>query len=184
MSNSSNTTKDWRDETGAVARRLAGMVRRVAIRMTQGVTWQAIGHILLDGSKETLDAEVFSGIGFHSRPAADANAEAIVAFPGGPSNPVIVATRDEATRKRVADAGQDETWMFNTKVAIRMTASGQIQAFIVGGPTPVKLALLSDVDSAVTAYNGHTHPAPGGTTSAVLPADRAPTPVGSSALRG
>jgi len=186
MSKTDNTTKDWRDETSTVARRLAGLVRRVAINMTQGTAWQAIGHILLDGNKETLDAEVFSGIGFWSRPAADANAEAIVAFPGGPSNPAIVATRDEALRKKAVggDGLQDETYIFNSQVRIRFTNSGLIQCHLLGGPVPVALALKSDVDAVVTAFNAHTHVETGGTTNAVVAGQRAPGAIGSSVLRG
>lgn len=187
MSNTTNTTKDWRDETSAVARRLAGMVRRVAINMTQGVTWQAIGHILLDGSKETHDAEVFSGIGFQSRPAEGANAEAIMAFPGGPSNPVFIATRDEAMRKHAGDLLQGETMVFNPQVAIKLTRSGLIQAYLIGGPTPVALALKSDVDAAVNKYNGHKHlGVQTGVGISGIPqvGDLAPAAVGSSVLRG
>jgi phage gp45-like len=191
---SSNTSKDWRQLTSTEARRLAGTVRRMAVSVTNvlagvGTTtasfWQVVGHLLLDNTtKETADAEVFSGVGFYARPPAGANAEAIVAFPGGPSNPVVVASRDEATRKKVAgDAGQDETWVFNSQVALRLTNSGLIQAFLVGGPTPVKLALQSDVDGVITAHNGHTHTDPqGGVTG---PANTtAPASVGSSVLRG
>lgn len=193
-SHSSNTTKDWRDFTSTQARELAGKVRRMAVSVTNvlagaGTTtaafWQVVGHLLLDNTtKETADAEVFSGVGFYARPPAGANAEAIVAFPGGPSNPTIVASRDEATRKKVAgDAKQDETFVFNSQVALRFTNSGLIQAYLVGGPTPVQLALKSDVDGVITAHNGHTHPDPqGGTTG---PANTtAPASVGSRVLRG
>jgi hypothetical protein len=184
MSNTSNTTKDWRDETDAVARRLAGLVRHLAIKMTQGSTWQAIGHILLDGNEETADVRVFSGVGFYARPAADANVEAIVAFPGGPSNPVVVASQDEALRKKMAgSANQDETFIFNSQVVLRLSNSGLVQAFLLGGPVPVPLALKSDVDGAITAHNGHTHTDPqGGVTGP--PNTPAPASVGSSVLRG
>lgn len=167
-SRSSNTSKDWRDLTSSEALRLAGSIRRMAVKITNvfkdGVTtsasfWQLLGHLLLDNTtQETADAEVFSGVGFYARPPAGANAEAIVAFPGGPSNPVVVASRDEATRKKVAGAcGQDEAFMFTSKVAIHMTASGEIQAYIVGGPVPIRVALVSDVDALWAKYNTHKH---------------------------
>jgi len=195
---SSNTSKDWRDLTATQARELAGKVRRMAVSVTNvlagvGATtasfWQVVGHLLLDNTtQETADAEVFSGVGFYARPPAGANAEAIVAFPGGPSNPVVVASRDEATRKKVAGAAlQDETFVYNSQVALRFTASGLIQAYLIGGPVPVKLALQSDVDGVITAYNGHTHAVVGGgggTASAVVAGQRAPASVGSSVLRG
>lgn len=182
---SGNTSKDWRDLTSAQAREIAGKLRRMAVRVTSTRFWQVVGHLLLDNTtQETADAEVFSGVGFYARPPAGANAEAIVAFPGGPSNPVIVACHDEATRKKVAGAcGQDETFVFNSQVALRFTASGQIHAYLVGGPVPVRLALQSDVDGAITAHNGHTHTDPqGGTTGP--PNTVAPASVGSSVLRG
>lgn len=192
--NSGNTSKDWRDLTSAQAREIAGKVRRMAVSVTNVLAgagtatasfWQVVGHLLLDNAtKETADAEVFSGVGFYARPPAGANAEAIVAFPGGPANPAIVASRDEATRKKVAGAAQqDETFVYNSQVAIRFTASGLIQAYLVGGPVPVPLALKSDVDAAITAHNGHTHPDPqGGVTGP--PNTIAPASVGSSVLRG
>lgn len=192
---SSNTSKDWRDLTSTQSRELAGKIRRMAVSVTNvlafaGTTtasfWQVVGHLLLDSkTKETADAEVFSGVGFYARPPAGANAEAIVAFPGGPSNPVVVASREEATRKKVAgNALQDETFIFNSKVAIRMTSGGFIQAYLVGGPTPVPLALKSDLDATVAAFNGHTHVETGSTTNPVIPAQRAPSPVGSQVLLG
>lgn len=185
-SHTTNTTKDWRDFTSTEARKLAGLARRVAVRLTDGAFWQTVGHLLLDNTtQETADAEVFSGIGFYARPPAGANAEAIQIHPGGPGNPVIVATRDEATRKKVAGfALQDETFVYNSQVAIRLTSGGLIQAFLVGGPTPVPLALKSDVDAVVSAFNGHTHLETGATTNPVIPAQRAPSPTGSSVLRG
>lgn len=197
-SNTGNTTKDWRDFTSTQARELAGKVRRMAVSVTNvlagvGTTtasfWQVVGHLLLDNTtQETADAEVFSGVGFYARPPAGANAEAIVAFPGGPANPVVVASRDEATRKAVAGAAQqDETFVFNSKVALRFTASGLIQAYLVGGPVPVKLALASDHDALVTAYNGHRHlgvTTGGGVSGIPQPGDLGVAAIGSSVLRG
>ena len=192
-SNSGNTSGDWRRLTSTDARRLAGMVRRVAIKVTSGSFWQGVGHLLLDNTtRETVDAEVFSGPGFYSRPPAGANSEALIAFPGGPSNPVIIASRDEATRKKVAGTcGQDETYFFNSQVAVRCTNSGLIEAYLVGGPVPVQLALKSDVDATIVAHNTHKHP--GGTLtdghgtitgSTGTPDVAAPPAVGSSVLRG
>lgn len=194
-SHSSNTTKDWREFTSTQARELAGKVRRMAVSVTNvlsgvGATtasfWQVVGHLLQDNTtQETADAEVFSGVGFYARPPAGANAEAIVAFPGGPANPVVVASRDEKTRKAVAGAcQQDETFVFNSQVVLRFTASGLIQAYLVGGPVPVPLALQSDVDGVISAYNAHTHAVAGGTAAAVVLAQKAPASVGSSVFRG
>lgn len=202
-SNIDNTTKDWRGNTSPEMRQLSGLVRRMAVTVSNVISgvgtttasfWQLVGHLLLDSTKETVNAEVFSGVGFYARPPAGANAEAIVAFPGGSSNPVVVASRDEATRKKAAGGAlQDETFVYNSQVVMKFSASGLIQAFLIGGPTPVALALKSDVDGVITAHNGHTHPAgalvapPGGGSVTGLTAvttDTAPAAVGSSVLRG
>lgn len=186
-SHSGNTTKDWRDLTSTQMRQLAGVARRVAVRLTSSAFWQTIGHLLLDNTtQETADAEVFSGIGYYARPPAGANAEAIQIHPGGPANPVLVAMRDEATRKKVAGAAlQDETFVYNSKVAIRLTSGGRIQAYLVGGPAPVQLALKSDVDAVVSAHNGHTHPGVSpGAASTGLTTNTAPAATGSSVLMG
>ncbi len=183
-SHSSNTTKDWRDLTSTQARALAGLVRHVAVTLTSGDFWQTIGHLLLDSAtQETAFAPPFSGIGFYARPPAGANVEAIQAHPGGPGNPVLIAMREEATRKKVAGfALQDETFVYNSQVAIRLTSGGQIQAYLVGGPAPVQLALKSDIDNTNAAYNAHKHPETGATTG---PTDHPASPaVGSSVLRG
>lgn len=169
------TTKDFRDQTSPQTRDWRGMIRRVAISLTSGAKWQTIGHLLLDGvTKETRDAEPFSGIGFYARPAAGANAEAVAVFVGGASNPHIVATRDEDTRKKVAKLDQDETMAFNTQVGVKMTKDGKIEACANGG-TPVELALASELNSLrafvmqqFTATGGHTHTVSGAATTAVV----------------
>jgi phage gp45-like len=196
--NSGNTSKDWRDLTSAQARELAGKIRRMAVTVTNVVKdavttsssfWQVVGHLLQDNTtNETADAEVFPGVGFYARPPAGANAEAIVAFPGGPSNPVVVASRDEDTRKKAAGGAlQDETFVFNSKVAIRCTASGLVQVYLIGGPTPLRLALASDVDAVMTAYNAHKHTGVttgGGVSGPPQAIDLALPAIGSSVLRG
>lgn len=136
------TTREFRDETSPDTRDWRGMIRRVAISLTSGASWQAIGHILLDGrTRETRDAEVFPGIGFYARPAAGVNAEAIVAFVGGASNPHIVATRDEDTRKKVAQLDQDETAMFNstTIAAARKDGTFEVRSAPTGASQPMLL---------------------------------------------
>lgn len=174
-SNTGNTTKDWRDFTSTQARELAGKVRRMAVSVTNvlagvGTTtasfWQVVGHLLLDNTtQETADAEVFSGVGFYARPPSGANAEAIVAFPGGPANPVVVASRDEATRKKMAPLAQDETAMFNSRVAVYATAAGKVEARADGG-TAISLATKADIDALATYIASHIH---GGVTPGTGP---------------
>lgn len=174
MSRTLNGAADWREEVGTSARRLAGLVRRMAVTVTSGAFWQVLGHLLLDGKPETLDAEVFSGGGFYWRPAAGANAEAIVVFPGGPSNPCVVGLRDEGLRKKMADLAQDEAAMVTSQVGVYATAAGTIEARADGG-TAVKLAKASELDDLRAfvmqqfAAPGHTHGVSGAVTNSVVP---------------
>lgn len=179
MSHIDNTTKDWRDSTAPLMRRLAGLVRRVSITVTSGAFWQGVGHLLLDGDKETLPFEVFSGIGFYARPPAGANTDAILAFPGGPENPVAVAMRDEATAKKMAGGlQQDETAAFNTQAGLYITAAGKVEARAFGG-TAVALATKADIDSLRTWIAGHVHGSSGPPTGTPPP-----NASGTSVLRG
>lgn len=169
------TTKDFRDQTSPETRDWRGMIRRVAISLTSAGTWQVIGHLLLDGkTREVRNAEVFGGVGFHARPPAGANAEGIVAFVGGAANPHLIATRDEDTRKKVANIEQDETMAYNTQVGVKMTKDGKIAA-CAHGATPVGLALESELND-LRAFimqqfsgSGHVHAVSGGATTATTP---------------
>jgi hypothetical protein len=178
-----NTSAEWRDGTGTAARRLAGLVRRLAVKVTSGTFWQVVGHLLFDNkTPETLDAEVFSGGGFYWRPKAGANAEAIVVFPGGPENPVIVGMRDEDLRKKMAQIAQDEACMVNTQAGVFITNQGFVEARQDGG-TAVGLALESELNNLrgeyerlLAAFNaqftgaGHVHGVSGAATNSTLPA--------------
>lgn len=113
---------------------LAGMVRRWVITLTNEVLWQLTGFELPDGNggtfKEVRQAEVFSGIGFFSRPPRDGSPEAITAAIHGDANALaIVGTRDEATRAKVAgDLAEDETATFNSQSILAHRANGTIEA--------------------------------------------------------
>jgi hypothetical protein len=192
MSRSDDTTEDLRRQVGNTMRMLHGMVRRFQVSLTSGALWQGIGILLLDNTtRETVHAEPFTGIGFYSRPAPGVNAEFIVAHLGEAQNPMIVATRDEDTRKRVAKIDQDETMTYNTQVGVRMTKDGEILACAHGG-TPVELAKASELND-LRAYVhaqfsgvGHGHPAPGGATTGTTPNGAAPASdyPGTSVLKG
>lgn len=182
-----NTSAEWREGTDTAARRLAGLVRRMAVTVTSATFWQVVGHLLLDSkTRETLDAEVFSGGGFYWRPKAGANTEAIVAFPGGPENPAIVALRDEDLRKKMAQLAQDEAAMVNTQAGVYITHDGFVEARQDGG-TGVGLAKLSELNDLRTEYGklldfvnlqfsgtGHVHGVSGAVTNSVAPVPPAP----------
>ncbi len=119
---------DLARSVGSKAREVAGLVRRMVITRTRTAIWQVTGHRLLDGETETRDAELFGGIGFAARPSSEGDVEAIVAFPGGPGNPVIVATRQEAVRRVIgADLDADETQLHNSGTLIRIMADGTVE---------------------------------------------------------
>lgn len=182
-----NTSAEWREGTDTPARRLAGLVRRMAVTVTSATFWQVVGHLLFDNrTKETLDAEVFSGGGFYWRPKAGANAEAIVVFPGGPENPVIVGLRDEDLRKKMAQLDQDEAAMVNTQAGVFITSDGFVEARQDGG-TGVGLAKVSELNNLRAEYErllafvnaqftgaGHVHGVSGATTNSTLPVPPAP----------
>lgn len=156
------------------ARDLRGRLRRMAIKVTSRVLWQLIGHRTDDG-RETVDVEVFPGVGFYARPRASDRAEAIVVNVGGAAHPAIVATRNEDVRKDIAALGEDETAMFNSQAIVHVIGD-QIHVRLPGGTTK----RLVTVDE----HNGHTHPyeddgTPGFTTG--TPSSAA---VGTSVLRG
>lgn len=182
MSYTDSSVEELRQEISREFRELKASVRRLSVSITRGVMWTLRGHILADGKRESVQAEVFSGVGFYSRPAPGVNAEAIVAHIGGAaSNPAIVATRDEDTRKRVAPLDQDETAMFNTLTIVQCVKTGKIEARAVGGAA-IPLATLVDLQNHKTWDASHTHPAPGGATG--VPAVAPPDPVGTTVLMG
>lgn len=158
MSKTDDTTRERRDQTSTAERERLGAIRRMAVNLTSGSFWRVLGHLLFGNVREQHDAEVFSGIGFYARPKAGANAEAIVAFVGGASNPIIIATRDEDARKAIAQLDDDSTAMFNTATIIVIKPDGTVEIRTAAGvahPLPT-----------LDEFNAHTHPAPGGATSA------------------
>lgn len=176
MSSTDNTTADWREEVGTVRRAVAGMIRRMGVKLTEGTLWQAVGHLLSDNrTRETRDAEVFGTIGFYSRPKPGANAEVVVVFPGGSSNPVIIGTRDEELRATVANLNQGETAMCNRATIILCKPDGTVEIRTPGG-TALALPTLADHNALRAAFNAHVHTSasPGNPTSIPVPG---PTPL-------
>lgn len=165
-------------------RSLRSMVRRLAVVATSRVLWQLTGVRNLDGTTEALSVEVFPGIGFYARPPAGSKPEAVVVNVGGANAPAIVATRDEQTRKAVADLAEDEAAMFNSTGGVFVKADGTIEARSVAG-TAVALATKADVDNLKAWLVAHTHA--GVTTGVGTSAVAALTPpvvTGTTKLRG
>lgn len=181
MSSSDSTIEEVRAQGSVDRRHLMGLVRRVALKLTSGPFWQAVGVLLIDRTtKETIRAEVFSGIGFASRPHPGSNAEAIAVHEGGAENPYFIATRDEDLRKKVFPANapmqQDETAMFNTQVVSHITKAGKLLVHLLGqAASAVGLAKASELNDlrafVVQQFSspGHTHTVSGAATTAVVP---------------
>lgn len=158
-----------------------GMVRRMVVSLTNAVKWQLTGVPLPDGNggvaPEVRSAEVFSGIGFFSRPPKTGAPEAAVLSLGGDASaPLVVATRDEKTRAEVAgDLDEDETITFNSSTIVYNKKNGTVEIRTPSG-TAVELALKSDVEAVDQKYANHLHGAAGAPTTGPLAAFTPGTP--------
>lgn len=190
---SDDTIAEARRAVSSAIRDVAGMLRRMTIKLTKGGTWQMMGHILLGGELESRQVDAFSGIGNFARPKAGANAEAIVAFIAGAQNPVAIALRDEDLRKLVAGGlGQDEHMVANTVAILYLKNDGTIEARSPGGAAR-RLAFADEMDdlrgfvSAQFLGTGHVHGVSGGATNSVTPVGTPPGPgsyPGTDVLKG
>ncbi len=161
--------------------KVTGSIRRMAIALTARTLWQLVGH-RVGTQTETIQAETFSGIGFYARPPSTGKPEAIVLMVGDASAPVVVAVRDEKTRAAIAGAlAEDESAVFNTKAIVHVKADGTIEARSASGVAK-SLATKDDIDALKSWALTHTHPAPGGATSA--PTDPPPDADGTNVLKG
>jgi hypothetical protein len=162
------STSGTRHRTEPERRDTLGMIRHMAVKLTSDPAWQCVGHLLLDNvTREQAAAHCFSNIGFYSRPKAGRNVESIVAHVGGAQNPVIVATRDEDTRSKVAEIGEDETAVFTTQLKVVLSNDGTISAMLPNG-VAVPLALKLDLTILRTALQGAVIAAGGGGANAVV----------------
>lgn len=175
-------TKAFSRDTDPTLRSLRGMVRRLAITATARVLWQLSGVRNLDGSTEAMSVEVFPGIGFYARPPAQARAEAIVVNAGGANAPAVVATRDEDTRKAVADLAEDEAAMFNSQAVVHVTGA-HVDVRTPGG-TAVALATLADVEALRTFVGSLLVGGAGSAAASALPGYTSTAPAGTTVLRG
>lgn len=155
--------------------RVAGMVRRMAISLTSKVLWQLVGFQLPDGSKETINAEPFTGIGFYARPPISGKPEAIVMSLGDASAPVIVAARDEKTRAAIVGSLQvGETATYTDKAIVYLKSDGTIEARSASG-TAAPLATKADLTALANFVQGLLV---GGSGSAPIPPGTVPQPTG------
>jgi phage gp45-like len=185
MSEADQTIEEARQQFSHGARIILNMVRRMAVTVTSRPFWQVVGNLLLDNvTKETRNAEPFTGIGFYSRPAANSNPEAIVVNIGGAAeNPVIIATRDEKTRAKFANINQDETIVFNSRVSVLLTKDDKV-AITAHNITGLRNLAFQDELNDLRFWvmeqfsgPGHTHTlSSGGVTTSVSPHDPVAAP--------
>lgn len=161
--------KDHAKVTDPTLRRLLGSARHMAIGLTSSPFWQLLGFKRLGERIETARAVVFPGVGIYARPASSSNPEAIVLNVGGADHPVVIALRDEKTRKASANIDEDETVLFNTVAVLYIKSDGTIEARSVGG-TASPLATKADIDALRTWALGHGHPNHGLPPSTTPPA--------------
>jgi len=184
-----------RNQVGKERRSILNMIRKMLVTVTRGPLWQFTGTLLMDPTqKETVQAEVFDGIGHAARPKAGANAEGIIVHVGAAAeHPVCVGTRDEGLRKAVVpDMLDDETATFNSATVVYHRKTGVVEIRTTGGtalalPTMADFNALRSWVAAQFTAAGHTHTVSGGTTTAVAPISAPgatpPTATGTTVLK-
>lgn len=145
------TAEDFANQIGEFRRKMAGMVRRMVVKLSDGGVWQVAGHLLFEGQREAPPAENYPGIGFAARPPAGTSAEAIVVQVGGANQPAIVGLRDEATRAKVSTIVADEAVVYNSVARVYVKADGTIEIRTHAGAA-VTLCKHSDMVSLKTAF--------------------------------
>lgn len=161
---------DWIEQFRKLVRplgiRIANMVARGVVQIADDSKKLALLQLgVLAG--ETVDAgEFHQAYGFSSVPLA--GAEAVVLFPNGDrSHPLVVALSDRRNRPTGMQPG--EACVYNDKGAkVKLLTNGDIEVQPGAGG---KVYIRSDggaSDKLVTKtdFDTHTHPAPGGATSA------------------
>lgn len=183
-------SEDHAKETGETLRTIRGMIRRLAVKLTDGVRWQLLGVRSPTGGDEVIDLEVFPGIGFYSRPPASGAPEAIAnAIAGAPKARVVVATRDEKTRQAIVKAlpggalAEDETIVYSGAALIHIRANGTVEIRTPGGAA-VPLATLADVQALRAWANTHVHTSAAAGNPTTVPTVLAAAPVGTTKLKG
>lgn len=177
------TVRSLRARVGGIGNRVRNVIRRMGVSTTDGALWVLEGVEDYEGNVETDEAEVFSGVGFYSRPARGRDVEAVVARVGGESgHGVVVATRDHAL-VQLLDLGDNETAIATTKAVVKITADGTIEVGSHDGAF-APLATKADIDALRLWALAHVHS--GVTTgggSSGAPAAPPPSAIGTRKLR-
>lgn len=168
-----------RDKNSPIMNRVNGMVRKVVVRLASATgLWGLLGFVDGEGEPEKFhDVEVFSNVGFWSRPRSSAKAEAVVVHVGGETGqPVVIATRDKTIQ---IELDEDETAIFNSSVRVVLRKNGTVEIDDGGGAEP--LATKAELKALADFVQGLFV---GGTGSAVVPAGTVPQPTGTTVLKG
>lgn len=190
------SAEDHARETGPLMRFMKGMIRRVLVTISTNTTkWQVRGVHNSVGGDEVFEAELFPGVGIFAR--GSSSTEAVVLNVGGSKVPVIVATRDEATRRKIASqVGPGEAALYNDSLICILKQGGAIELRTHAGtalavPTMADFNALRDfVRAQFSASTGHTHALVSGgiitTTIITKPSPQAtpPTPADVAAAVG
>ena len=163
-------------------RKVAGLLRRMVVRFSAQGIWELAGFSTL---KEVVRSEGFQGLGFWARPPSGVTVEAIVVSIGGSDHPVVVALRDETTRRAVANALlADESIQYNSSVRVHAKANGTVEVRAHGG-VALPLATKADIDALRTYVAAHIHSGvtTGGGVSGT-PSVSPPDAVGTTVLKG
>jgi hypothetical protein len=128
--------KELAERTDKVLIQLRGLARRMAVTVTtQAAAWALEGVRVSATNVERVTAELFSGIGFYARPAANGKPEAAMLNIGSAKHPVIVATRDLGALKAIAQtigggpaAGETIVFAAAGGAVLYLKADGSIEA--------------------------------------------------------
>lgn len=150
------TDDDHARETGPTWRMLKGIVRRVLVTLAgSGPSWQVLGVRSRTGGDEIFEAELFPGVGIFAR--GSSSTEAVVVNASGSKVPMIVATRDEETRKKVASqVGEGETAIFNGAGIVILKSDGTIHVRSHGG-SALAIPTMADYNALKSWLAVHTH---------------------------
>lgn len=174
--------------TSPEANSLRGLVRRMTVSRGAAVIWQLLGLKLPKKRAETIEAEVFHGVGICAIPAEGGSPEAILINVGGASAPVIIATRDEKTRAAVVPAGMKagETCIYSAGSLVYLR-NGTVEVRTPSGSAR-RLAFLDELVALRTYVLAHVHTGvTTGSGNTLVPAPSPPPPAapsGTDVLRG
>lgn len=183
------TARELAQITSPLLAKVHGMVRRMSVSISKQLhAWQVTGVKMVNGD-EVFRADVFSGVGFVSRPPLTGKPEAIVVMAsGGVDGAALVGARDlktaqavvrEVTGREYLEPGEALNFTApNGGAVVYMKADGTTEVRSSTG-TAVELATKADVEALKTWLATHVH---GG--SGTPPTTTPPTPAGTTKLKG